>query len=340
MNELQTVLSSALSQNAQEILISPSQPLRLRIGRELRNLDSRFSSSHESQNIVSEILNDEEKRALFQNLKVEGVRTIDQVEFKFDFQIDFNGISGAVRIADHDVSWGLPAIVSELMDRPMGLGLIVGPRRSGKTTAVADLLKTLKPEKKIVSVYSDIQFDMNSNLDERTHLFSSAQLKTNGVFSASDVVVIDSKDLSLIENAIQLSEEGRFVLLTISAWDLKMALPRMLDFVQGDMQSRARRLAAVFQMAVRLQLLPGIEQNQVGAFELLLGADAVRENIEKQNFSNLDHLMQGFSDKTGMRNMNQSLFQLLIKRKIELKTAFEFSPHPQELDALLKKVGI
>jgi twitching motility protein PilT len=50
--------------------------------------------------------------------------------------------------------------------------------------------------------------------------------------------------------------------------------------------------------------------------------------------------MNDKTEKLGMRTMNQSLFQLLMKRKIELKTAFEFSPAPEDLDLILKKVGV
>jgi twitching motility protein PilT len=50
--------------------------------------------------------------------------------------------------------------------------------------------------------------------------------------------------------------------------------------------------------------------------------------------------MKSNADKTGMRTLNQALFQLLLKRKVELKVAFENSSDPQELDQLLRKVGI
>ena len=38
--------------------------------------------------------------------------------------------------------------------------------------------------------------------------------------------------------------------------------------------------------------------------------------------------------------MNQSLVNLIVKRKIDVRTAFSASPDPDQLDTLLKKAGI
>ncbi len=41
-----------------------------------------------------------------------------------------------------------------------------------------------------------------------------------------------------------------------------------------------------------------------------------------------------------MKTLNQSLFQAVIQRKIDIKTAFTVSPEPEKLDLMLKKAGI
>ncbi|MGE5085298.1 MAG: hypothetical protein ACM3MG_03295 [Bacillota bacterium] len=45
-------------------------------------------------------------------------------------------------------------------------------------------------------------------------------------------------------------------------------------------------------------------------------------------------------ENSGILTLNQSLLQHLIRRRIDLKTAFETSREPDHLDQLLKKVGI
>ena len=41
-----------------------------------------------------------------------------------------------------------------------------------------------------------------------------------------------------------------------------------------------------------------------------------------------------------MMTMNNSLMSLILKRKVDLKEAFMFSPDPEELDKALNKAGI
>ena len=43
---------------------------------------------------------------------------------------------------------------------------------------------------------------------------------------------------------------------------------------------------------------------------------------------------------TGMSTLNQSLVNLVLRRKIDVKQAFEATIEPEELESLLKKAGV
>ena len=51
-------------------------------------------------------------------------------------------------------------------------------------------------------------------------------------------------------------------------------------------------------------------------------------------------MMQVGQTKSGMITMNQSLMNLIVKRKVDIKTAFEESPDVEELDSMLRKAGV
>ena len=51
-------------------------------------------------------------------------------------------------------------------------------------------------------------------------------------------------------------------------------------------------------------------------------------------------MMQVGQEKSGMITMNQSLVSLIVKRKIDVRTAFSASADPDQLDSMLKKAGI
>lgn len=338
---IQSFLQTAFEKKAQEILLNPSQPVRMRVGKDLVTMAPQQVSASETRQMVHQILNEEEKKALFEDLSIQGMRTIGPLSFRFNFQIDFEGVSGSLELQNaNNVDWGLPGLVAESWSRGQGLNLVIGPRRSGKTSSIQGMLKAMKGRKKVIAIYSEsenVDFSSEGNVVSQ---FSIEQFEKNGVLRSADVVIIDANESRFCEQALRLAEEGRSVVLTLSYWNLQMGFSRFLDLCEGNERSQARRLATVLQSAVGLRLVPGTDAPLVGAFELMMGTPETQRALLQKDFATVDKLMQTTGEKTGMRTMNQALFQLLMKRKIDMRSAFESSPEPQELDQLLKKVGI
>lgn len=339
--DLQNFIQAASARQAQEILLGPDRPIQFRIGRDLINASNRELTVADSKSLITQILNEEEKRYLYQDFKVQGTKYLDGIAFKFDFQVDFSGVSGSLRFAtDLKKSWTFPQGVAESLMRPQGLHIIAGPRRSGKSTAIADLLAQSKNKNRFIACFVEDENNLLSVQGNNIAQFPIEQLGKNKIPRSADVIVVDASSAEYCEKALSLAEEGYSVLLSLPFWNIEMALERFLDLTEGAFEARARRLASVLQLAIGCQLVPGIETSFCGAFEMLSVDSQAQKILRSQEFSELARAMNGGVDKPGMRSMNQSLFQLLIKRKIELKTAFEFSPNPEELDTILKKVGI
>jgi twitching motility protein PilT len=342
MTWIQTCLRVAQERKAQEVLIQAQRPVQFRIGKDLVPLaNSAAQSSQETRQLLSQILSDEEKKILFENLKISGVKTIGDVSFKFDFQIDFEGINGSLVLqSDASKAWNFPPMVLESICRQQGLSLIVGPRRSGKSAALVNLLNAAQGRKKVIAIYTDDEAQSLQSAQNVLFQFPIEQLRANGPMKSADLIVIDSQHAAYCETALALAEEGRSVVLTLPFWDLRMGLERMLDLLPGSEASRARRLASTLQMVLGLKLVAGIETTLQGVFEVLFVENEIQKALRQQDLAQIPIIIKTQAEKTGMRSVNHSLFQLLMKRKIELKTAFEASPEPEELDALLKKVGI
>ncbi len=341
MTWIQSCLKLAHDRKAQEVLIQAHKPVQFRIGKDLMSVGQASQSGQETRQILGQILTEDEKRLLYENLKIAGTKTIGDISFKFDFQIDFEGVNGSLTLQnDMSKAWNLPPMVLESVCRAQGLSLIVGPRRSGKSTVIANLLAAAQGRKKVVAVYTD---DETQNLVSEGNVllqFPIDQLKKNGALKSADIIVIDTEQTAFCETALSLAEEGRSVVLTLPFWDLRMGLQRMLDLIQGSEASRARRLAATLQMALGLKLVAGLEASLQSVFEVVFVESEIQEALKAQALDQIAKIVKANAEKTGMRSLNHSLFQLLMKRKIELKTAFEASPEPEELDSLLKKVGI
>ena len=78
----------------------------------------------------------------------------------------------------------------------------------------------------------------------------------------------------------------------------------------------------------------------VPAVEILMLNPSVRNLIRENKLHQVYGMMQVGQNKSGMMTLNQSLLNLILKRKVEVKNAFEESPDVEELDTLLKKAGI
>jgi len=340
-------LEKAASSQAHEILFHPSEPVRYRVGKELQSFQNHQLSSAETRQIVTGLLTEDEKKQLFENLAVEGVRTLGAVNFRFNFQIDFDGISGSLELQKTLTTpvWGFPQVLPEVLAKVEGLHLINGPRRSGKSAAISEILQSLAVQpigrrKKVIAVYTDNEAHTYHCKDNVVSVFPVNQLARFGVLRSADLVILDTDRLDFCETALRLAESGRSVMMTTSFWHLAMGIERFIDLCEGDREARLRRFSRVFQSGLGLRLMPGIETVLQGAYEMLLGTQEIKETLRAGTMEALPEKMKENADKTGMRTLNQALFQLLLKRKVELKVAFENSPEPQELDQLLRKVGI
>jgi twitching motility protein PilT len=78
----------------------------------------------------------------------------------------------------------------------------------------------------------------------------------------------------------------------------------------------------------------------VYAHEVALMTPQMKAHLENQDIRALETQLRQAPDNSGLISLNQSLLQNLIRRKIDIKSAFEVSQDPDGLDHLLKKVGI
>jgi len=126
------------------------------------------------------------------------------------------------------------------------------------------------------------------------------------------------------------------VVFTTTAMDLAAGLDRWRVFHDRS----GRRGLDSLQMGIGTRLIPGLESHMVPAVELLLVTQSLRAPLREGRWAVIEEEMKNSGEKTGMRTLNQSLLQLLLRRKIEMRSAFQESQNPDEFDLLLKKVGI
>jgi twitching motility protein PilT len=240
----------------------------------------------------------------------------------------------------------LPPSVSETCARMRGLVLASGPGEAGQVWALHRLLQKLSEEKSFTGVvFSPKAFpqvrEQKACFIYHNGQFSRAEDK-HSLLAGVDMLVYDGfEDDATFEEALAYAERGVFVIYSMKAPSVTNALRRCLSLLT-DKYGRhgAPRLAEVLSMAVGQYPVAGLSGEKVFAHEVLLAKPEVRDFIAEENLKGVEQLLVNSAENSGILTLNQSLLQHLIRRRVDLKTAFEASRHPDNLDQLLKKVGI
>jgi len=172
------------------------------------------------------------------NLRLEtvpGVNGMDVVMRLFNlsqdmYQLDKLGLSVRER-----------KIVDDIISKPSGLVLTVGPTGSGKTTTLYSMLNSLNNEnRKIITIEDPVeyQFEGITQIPVRSH--SGQELNFANSLRAvlrldPDIVMVgEIRDLDTARTALQAALTGHLVLSTFHASSAAAALTRMLDVIGAN----------------------------------------------------------------------------------------------------------
>lgn len=215
----------------------------------------------------------------------------------------------------------VPPIFSESLQRRNGLILFAGFLGSGTEDIVKNAIKDGK-ERPVVS------WDAVSSSDRR--------------IDEKAILIVRPEATPDLETVLSMVEGGHLVVWLMGAPGPLTALRKILSRGFGEGRSHLLwRLADLLILAAGQMRLPAIAaQETVDAYEILLMTPALKEALAKEDFEEMEQSLRAADEESGVVSFNQSLLQLLLRRSIDIKTAFEATRDPVNLDQILKKVGI
>ncbi|WP_413581161.1 twitching motility protein PilT [Bdellovibrio sp. HCB288] len=345
---LTELLMQAKAKKSQEFLFVVGSEPRARSTTGWESLRKSPGLMTEWKLLQQSFLDDNQKTVLETTGAVVGETALENMRIGFSF---FQHESTMKAIIDLDLDGSrfdmpLPGSYLETCLRMKGLVIVSGAGESGQTGTLYKTMQKMGEEKSFMGVvFSTRPFPQ---MREEKSCF----LYHNGIFASKDerdsllngvdVVVYDgaSDDDSFLE-AMALAERGVFVIYSMRAPSLMNALRRCLSVMTDRFdQHGSSRFAEVFSMGLGQYAMPGLGNDRVFAHELLLVKPQIRDFIERQEMTALQSVLTTAPEHSGILTLNQSLLQHLIRRRVDLKTAFETSRDPDHLDQLLKKVGI
>lgn len=168
------------------------------------------------------------------NLRVETVPTVygmDVVMRLFNLKIEM------FRLENLSLSVSEMKALQDIIKRPTGLVVVVGPTGSGKTTTLYSVINTLNvPERKIVTLEDPVEYNLPGVVQIPVHGALEAESfaeKLRAVLRLDpDVVMVgEIRDKDTAKTALQAALTGHLVLTTFHAASAAAALTRMLDMI-------------------------------------------------------------------------------------------------------------
>ena len=134
---LQALLKAMLEKGSSDLHITTGSPPRLRIDNELVRLQTDPLGPVDTKTLCYSVMNDAQKLRFEEDLEIDfsfGIRGL--ARFRANVYMQQSCVAGAFRLVPYQVipleNLGVPPVVTELCDRPRGLGLPARPVRASR----------------------------------------------------------------------------------------------------------------------------------------------------------------------------------------------------------------
>ena len=344
MHDLLTIM---IERGASDLHITTGTPPQIRLHGKLTPL-TQFErlTPQDTQRLAYSVLNEGQKQKFEEDNELDlsfGIQGL--ARFRCNVYRQRGAVASAIRVIPIKIrtfdELGLPPIVEQLADRPKGLILVTGPTGSGKSTTLAAMVDKINNERTehIMTIEDPIEFVHNHKkcLVNQREVFSDTQSFKNALKyilrQDPDVVLVgEMRDLETISAALTIAETGHLTLGTLHTNSCAQTINRIIDVFPTSQQSQVRaQLSLVLEGVLSQQLIPTPDgRGRVMSLEIMVTTPAIRNLIREEKIHQIYSAMQA-GQKFGMQTMNQSLLELVQKRKISREEALNRSTLPEEL---------
>ena len=318
--------------------------------------------------IKGDVLTSDVVRTMLYSIMTEDQRAHYERDWELDFAISFGekarfrvnafttrlGVSAVFRTIPSVVptmeELELPPVMRRFAELEKGIVLVTGPTGSGKSTTLASLVNhiNLHMSKHILTIEDPVEFFHTSKkslvnhreLGVDTHSFAKA-LKS-ALREDPDVILVgEMRDHETISLALTAAETGHLVFGTLHSSSAPKTIDRIIDvFPMSDKEMVRAMLSGSLQGVVAQTLLQRKDgSGRVGAYEILVGTNAVRNLIRENQIPQIYSMMQTGA-RYGMITMEDAVNDLfdagLISaeemRRAKLKSSDEGEDGAQETD--------
>jgi twitching motility protein PilT len=349
------LLKKMVEKGASDLHITTGSSPQVRVRGDLYPLDEPALTPPDTRQLLYSLLTEAQKHKFEEDLELDfsfGLKGL--ARFRGNIFIQRGAPAGVFRMIPYEImsleALGLPSVTGKLTSYPRGMILVTGPTGSGKSTTLAAFLDKINQERRghVITIEDPIEFvhkHKNCLVNQReigsdTRNFGSA-LK-HILRQDPDVVFIgEMRDLETMQAALTISETGHLVFATLHTNSSVQTINRIVDSFPSHQQPQVRaQLAFVLEAVIAQQLLPRADGlGRVLACEVMIATSAIRNLIREDKIHQIYSQMQVGQSKHNMQTMNQSLYNLYLKKLITLEDALGWAVDVEELKQMMTSTG-
>lgn len=356
MATLHDLLKYMIEKGASDLHITTGIPPSIRIDGGMKPIPGLEAlTATQTKDLCYSVLTDAQKHKFEENNELDlsfGVKNMSR--FRANIFVQRGAVAAAIRTIPFKIKTfqelGLPQVISDLCKKPRGLILVTGPTGSGKSTTLASIIDKINSERNehIITIEDPIEYlhphkkclvnQREVNADTKS--FKDA-LKYILRQDPDVVLVGEMRDLETIEAALTIAETGHLTFATLHTNSAAQSMNRIIDVFSPHQQPQVRaQLSFVLEGVMSQQLIPKIGGGRLMALEIMMPNAAIRNLIREDKIHQVYSIMQTGQAKFGMQTLNQSLYELYLRKQITYDDCIGRSSNVDELVQMLTRAGL
>lgn len=328
-----------MQNEASDLHLSAGNPPIIRVSGQMKRVKADPLGSDDIRTMLYSVMTEEQRAIYEKDMEIDfAIALGEKARFRVNGFTTRLGSSAVFRTIPTDIptmeQLDLPPVMRRFAEMEKGIVLVTGPTGSGKSTTLASLINhiNLHHAKHILTVEDPVEFFHTSKKSLVNHREVGQDTKTfaralkSALREDPDVILVgEMRDYETISLALTAAETGHLVFGTLHSNSASKTIDRIIDvFPTGDKEMVRAMLAGSLQGVVAQTLLRRAEgKGRVGAFEILVGTNAVRNLIRENQIAQMYSMMQTGS-RYGMITMEDAvkdLFESGIIGKDEARRA-------------------
>lgn len=334
--DITQLLAFSIQNNASDLHLSPNNAPIIRVNGDLRRLDTELLASDDIRTMMYSVMTEDQRAEFERDLELDfAISFGEKARFRVNVFITRTGTAAVFRSIPSLIptmeELDLPMVMRRFAELEKGIVLVTGATGSGKSTSLAAMINHINENtsRHIVTVEDPVEFfhtSKRSLINHRevgTDTKSFARALKSALREDPDVILVgEMRDYETISLALTAAETGHLVFATLHASTASKTVDRIIDvFPTGDKEMVRAMLASSLQGVVAQTLMKRADgSGRVGAFEILVGTNAVRNLIRENQIAQLYSMIQTGS-RYGMVTMEDAVNNLQESGIVDSKEA-------------------